>query len=226
MNNQATDFTPDGTKLLLRSDSGREFMALSLYDIASGSRSPVYAPNWDVLGAGYSKGGKYLVVGVDEDSRVTQHVFDAATLAPVTLVGMPTGALTGMSIARNDSSFAFYESDGSSPENLYAGAFGTAPTRLTNTLNPKMRAQDLVMPSVVRFKSYDSLEVPGVLYRPHQASPIGRDAGDGARSWRARRTGDGAVFADGAGVGQSRLHGVRHQQPWQLGVRQIVQPDG
>ena len=97
-------------------------------------------------------------------------MLDAATLAPVALAGMPQGLVRGISIARNDSAYSFYASDGSVPNELYAAAFGSAPRRLTNALNPAIRREDLVVPTVVRFKSYDGVEVPGVLYRPHQAS--------------------------------------------------------
>jgi len=174
VSNAPADFSPDGTKLLFVSDSGREFTSLRSYDIASGAKAPVYEQDWDVLGAAYSRGGKYLTVYVNEDSRFAARVLDAVTLAPVALTGMPGGLVRGVSIARNDSAFAFYASDGSVPDDLYAGAFGAAPRRLTNALNPRIRREDLVVPTVVRFKSYDGVEVPGVLYKPHQASPAAK----------------------------------------------------
>jgi len=171
INNSPADFSPDGTKLLFVSDSGREFASLRSYDLASGAKQTVYQQNWDIIGADYSKGGKYLTVYVNEDSRYSAHVLDAATLAPVSLTGLPPGLVRGVGIAPNDSAYAFYSSDGSVPNELYVAAFGSAPRRLTNALNPAIRRQDLVVPTVVRFKSYDGVEVPGVLYRPHQASP-------------------------------------------------------
>ncbi len=171
MNNSPADFSPDGTKLLFVSDSGREFASLRSYDLIDGSKKPVYEQNWDILGARYSKSGKYLLVGVNEDSRAAGRVLDAKTLQPVTLPGMPTGLVRGIEVAPNDSLLAFYASDGSVPPELYVAAIGEAPRRLTNALDQKMKREDLVVPTVVRFKSYDSTEVPGVLYKPHQASP-------------------------------------------------------
>src|SRR5690606_27916774 len=47
---------------------------------------------------------------------------------------------------------------------------GGEPKRLTNTLNPEIDSEDLVDAEVIRFASYDGLEIPGILYRPHQAS--------------------------------------------------------
>ena len=110
------------------------------------------------------------MVGVNEDSKFASRVLDAATLRPVALTGLPEGIVRGVSIAPDDSLIAFYASDGSVPDELHVARFGEAPRRLTNALNPRIKREDLVVPSVVRFKSYDSVEVPGVLYKPHQAS--------------------------------------------------------
>ena len=170
INNSAADFSPDGSKLVYVSDEGSEFTSLRAYDIASSAKSVAYAESWDVLGADYSKGGRYLTVYVNEDSRSVARLLDAATLKPVIVPGMPTGLVKGVSVSGNDAAFAFYATDGSAPNDLYAAAIGSQPKRLTNALNPKIRREDLVVPRVARFKSYDGIEVPGVLYLPHQAS--------------------------------------------------------
>jgi dipeptidyl aminopeptidase/acylaminoacyl peptidase len=170
VSNSPADFSPDGSKLLFVSNSGGEFSSLRAYDIATGAQTPIYEQSWDIIGADYSKGGKYLVVYVNEDSRFAARVLDAATLKPITLPGMPTGLVRGVSISSDDSALAFYASDGSTPSDLYSASIGVAPVRLTNALNAKIRRDDLVVPSVVRFKSYDGVEVPGVLYIPRAAS--------------------------------------------------------
>ena len=171
VNNAPAEFTPDGAALLFVSDSGREFSALRRYDLATGTASTIYQQDWDVLGANYSDGGKYLVVYVNEDSRAAARVLDAATLEPVALPSMPDGLVRGISISPDESVLAFYASDGSVPNDLYAGTFADSVIRLTNALNPAIRRGDLVKPKVVRFTSYDGVEIPGVLYKPHQASP-------------------------------------------------------
>jgi dipeptidyl aminopeptidase/acylaminoacyl peptidase len=170
VNNSPADFSPDGSKLLFVSDSGSEFAALRSYDLASGAKSTVYAQSWDVLGADYSKGGKYLTVYVNEDSRFVARVLDARTFSVVPLSDMPTGLVRGVSVSPDDASLAFYASDGSVPDELYVRSFSAAPKRLSNALHSAIRREDLVVPTVVRFKSYDGVEVSGVLYRPHQAS--------------------------------------------------------
>lgn len=171
VNNSAAVFTPDNSKLLFVSDSGREFASLRSYDLATGAKATVYEQPWDVEDAKYSKGGRYLVVYVNEDARPTARVLEASNLRPAALAGMPEGLIRGVSVSPNDSAVAFYATNGSVPNDLYAGAIaGEPPRRLTNALNANIRREDLVVPRVARFKSFDGVEIPGLLYRPHQAS--------------------------------------------------------
>ncbi|PYP76680.1 MAG: S9 family peptidase [Gemmatimonadetes bacterium] len=170
VNNSPADFSPDGASLLFLSDADREFSSVRRYELASGRTTSVYEQPWDVTGANYSKGGRYLTVFVNEDSRGVARILDAKSLTPVALKGMPTGLVRGVSISPNDSAFAFYATDGSVPNELYVSTFSGTPRRLTEALDPRIRRRDLVVPSVVRFPSYDGVSVPGVLYRPHQAS--------------------------------------------------------
>jgi dipeptidyl aminopeptidase/acylaminoacyl peptidase len=173
INNSPADFSPDNTKLLFISDSGREFASLRSYDIATRAKASVYEQPWDIMGANYSKSGRYLIAYVNEDAKPAARVLDATTLQPVALPDMPQGVVRGVRLTPNDSAFAFYASDGSVPDELYAGIFNgnTPPKRLTNALNASIRREDLVVPRIARFKSYDSVDIPGVLYKPHQAAP-------------------------------------------------------
>lgn len=169
--NSAADFSPDGTKLLFISDAGREFKSLRSHDLATGEQKPVLEPNWDVWGAGYSKSGKYLIVWINEDAAYTSRLYDAATLQEVQLPGMPQGIVRGLQLSRDDAKLAFYASDGSVPDDLFSGPVGGKPQRLTNALNPAIMRTDLVVPTRARFESYDGAEIPGLLYKPHQATP-------------------------------------------------------
>jgi dipeptidyl aminopeptidase/acylaminoacyl peptidase len=168
--NSAQDFTPDGTALVYLSDEGREFASLRKYDLAAGTKTPILEPQWDIAGAGYSKLGKYLLVTINEDAKLTSHVYDAATLQEVPMPGLPAGLVRGMRFSRDETMYGFYNSDGSAPDDLWIGAMGQAPHRVTDGLNPTIQRADLVVPQIMRFKSYDGVEVPGLLYKPHQVS--------------------------------------------------------
>jgi dipeptidyl aminopeptidase/acylaminoacyl peptidase len=170
VSNSPADFTPDSTRLLFVSDGGREFSSLRSHELATGTQSVVYEEPWDVSFARYSKGGRYLLVSVNEDSRAALRFLDAGTFKPLPLGPMPDGLVRAMGVSPDDQRVVFYASDGSVPNDVYVGDVGKPKKRLTTSLSAKIRPEDLVVPSVVRFKSYDGLEIPGVLYKPHQAS--------------------------------------------------------
>lgn len=54
-----------------------------------------------------------------------------------------------------------------SPRNLFLLDFQTGEIKkLTDSLNPEIDPEDLVEAEVVRFKSFDGLEIPGIFYKP------------------------------------------------------------
>ena len=171
VSNSPADFSPDGTKLLYVSDEGKEFKSLRSYNISSGKKEVVLEPSWDIDGAGYSWSGKYLVAWINEDAAFTSRLYDAVTMQEVKLSGMPEGIVRGLTVSRSDTLMAFYASNGSTPDDLYAGLLNGNPMRLTSSLNPAIKRDDLVIPQKLRFKSYDNLEIPGLLYKPHQSYP-------------------------------------------------------
>src|SRR5690606_20364827 len=58
-----------------------------------------------------------------------------------------------------------------SPPNLYLYDLTSGDLKqLTNSLNPEMDENDMVKAQVIRFKSYDGLEIPAIYYKPFQAS--------------------------------------------------------
>lgn len=66
---------------------------------------------------------------------------------------------------------AFYLNADTSPSNLYVWEVGNAEAkRLTDTLSDDINPNDLVESTIERFKSFDRLTIPGVLYKPKTAS--------------------------------------------------------
>ena len=46
--------------------------------------------------------------------------------------------------------------------------------KITSNLNSNVNPSDLVNAEVIRYKSFDGLEIPAILYRPHQASKLNK----------------------------------------------------
>ncbi|MFT4536896.1 MAG: dipeptidyl aminopeptidase/acylaminoacyl peptidase, partial [Saprospiraceae bacterium] len=70
-------------------------------------------------------------------------------------------------ISRDESLMTFYVSSSKSPRDLYLLNFETKEIKqLTENMNPEISPDDLVAGEVIRFKSFDGLEIPSILYKP------------------------------------------------------------
>lgn len=169
--NSAETFSADGQALYYTTDRNHEFAHLRRIDLTSGEDTVVLQPEWDVTNVARSRGGKYLSVGVNEDSTSALYLLDAVTHERVPLPKLPARNVSRLVFSADDAQMVMFVSDSRIPNDLYLVATsGQTPRALTRALNPAIDASHLVDGEVVRFASYDGLEIPGVLYRPHGAS--------------------------------------------------------
>ena len=169
--NSPEAFDPASKYLYFLSNEGNEFMYIARHNLKDGTREVVEKMPWDVAYMSFSHNGKYRVVATNEDARTKIKVVEEATGKPVELPVLPDGDITGVNISPGETRMAFYHNGSRSPANLYAYDFATRKaTRLTQNLNPAINPADLVESRVVRYKSFDGLEIPAILYTPHGAS--------------------------------------------------------
>jgi dipeptidyl aminopeptidase/acylaminoacyl peptidase len=164
-------FSADSQGLFYTTDQGSEFTYLMRYDLATGERKEVLHTDWDVNEAKLSRDGRVLIARVNRDAHSDLRLFDAATLRPLPVKDLPAGNITDTAFSRDGKQMAFYV-ESSAPRDLYVRNTVTGKIRrLTRALSPQIDAADLVQAEVVRFKSYDGVVIPGLLYKPREASP-------------------------------------------------------
>ena len=73
-----SSFDRESKYLYYTTNDGSEFARLRRYVLADGTHEDVEKANWDVLGIGFSKTGKYRVIAINEDGRTAIKVVDAA----------------------------------------------------------------------------------------------------------------------------------------------------
>ncbi len=158
--------------LYFLTNDGDEFTRLRRYELASGKMEDVERASWDIMFTYFSHNGKYRVTGINEDARTVIKVYEHATGRLVPLPRLPEGDISSVTISRSEKLMAFYVNSDRQPGNLHVYDFGTRQVkRLTDTLSKKIDPRDLVDSEVVRFKSFDGLAIPNILYKPHQATP-------------------------------------------------------
>jgi dipeptidyl aminopeptidase/acylaminoacyl peptidase len=169
--NDPAEFDVNSKYLYFLSNEGGEFMYIARYDLKTGKREVIEKAPWDVTVVRFSRNGKYRIVATNEDARSKVKVYEEVTNKLVDLPPLPEGDISGLNISDSETKMVFYHDGSRSPANLYVYDFGTKKlARLTNSLNPEVNPEDLVEGRVVRYKSFDGLEIPAILYQPHGAS--------------------------------------------------------
>ena len=164
-------FTPDSSALVYATDEHGEFNQAWTYDLATGETAPLIEADWDVQFVIYSPSGRYRVSGINADARTEVSILDTQTGSDLALPELPAGDLGSVRFSRDESRIAFLIDSATSPSNLHVVDLASqAHAQLTNALNPAISEAEMVDAQVVRFESFDGLEIPGILYRPHGAS--------------------------------------------------------
>ncbi len=165
-------FTPDSAQLYYGTNEHGEYAQVWSYDLETGTRELVLAADWDVFGISFSETGRYRVSAINEDGATAVEVLDTETGAPLELPDLPAGDVAGVRFSASDRLMAFYLSSDRAPSDLYVYDLeqGGEAVRLTRSLNPEIDVDDLVTTEVVRYPSFDGLEIPAILWRPHGAS--------------------------------------------------------
>jgi dipeptidyl aminopeptidase/acylaminoacyl peptidase len=169
--NNAQTFDIDSKNLYFLTNAGSEFRYVSRYNLATGKTEVVEKAPWDFSYTYFSRNGKYRVTAVNEDARTRIRIYEQATGKLVDLPRLPNADITGVNISPSEKLMAFYLNGDRSPANLYVYDFATKKaTKLTESLNPEINPADLVESQVIRYKSFDGVEIPSILYKPKNAS--------------------------------------------------------
>ncbi len=169
--NRAADFTPDSKSLLYTTDDGREFSYLSKYSIEDKTTEIVEQKKWDIWNSFFTHDGKYRITYVNADAKTEIEVVEVETGKAVDFPNFETGDVSGVSYSRDGTKARFYVTSSNTPSNLYSYDVATKKhKKLSDVLNKDIVSEDLVTAKVIRYKSFDGLEIPAIYYRPHQAS--------------------------------------------------------
>ena len=171
ISHDAETFSPDSSRFYYSSDEDSEFRRVWSYDMENGEKELVYEDDWDVQYYRFSRDGRHLVIGVNEDARTVVQVRDSRSGKKVRLPELPAGDIRSLNFQRNGSKVAFYVNGDASPSNLFVMDLESRDLeQLSSTLTDEIDEEHLVESKVVRYESFDGEMIPALLYRPLQAS--------------------------------------------------------
>ncbi len=163
-------FEKNDSIFYLTTNDGGEFSHLVKYNINNSSQEKVYEDKWDVVNMSLSENEKYRTIFINEDGKNKILLFDHATGKQLKFPEIADGDVLGVNISRSEQNMLLSIGSSTSPRNLYLyNIAANELKKLTNSLNPVIKENDLVKAEVVRFKSFDGMEIPAIYYKPLQA---------------------------------------------------------
>ncbi len=169
--NSPQDFSPDGKSFYYTTDADGEFSYLMKYNIEDGSKEKVLEKDWDIIAFYFTHNGKYQVMFTNEDAKTEMYVTVVATGKELNFPEIDGQEISAASFSRDETMALLTVGSSQLPTNTYSYTIATGEYhKLTDVLNEEINPDDLVKAEVVRFKSFDGLEIPAVYYQPKQAS--------------------------------------------------------
>ena len=169
--NNAQDFSKDNNYLYYTTDVDSEFLYLMGYNLKTGDKEKIMERNWDILGCSISEQGTYMTIYVNNDGKTDIEIIDNLSGDAVQLPDFDDKSISNVVFSNDESMMRMFVSGSGTPSDMYTYNLATSTHyRLTNVLNEAINEEDLVNATVVRFKSFDGVEIPAIYYLPHQAS--------------------------------------------------------
>ncbi|WP_298367045.1 S9 family peptidase [uncultured Lutibacter sp.] len=169
--NSAADFSLDSKDLYYTTDVDSEFAYLMKYDIETKTKEKVMEKSWDITSSYFSENGKYQITSINEDAKTKVFINDIETGNDIELPTFDNGSVIGVGFSRDETKIRFYVGGSNSPYNLYIYDIASKEVqKLTDVLNKEIEPTHMVNSEVIRFKSFDGVEIPAIYYKPHQAN--------------------------------------------------------
>ena len=148
-----------------------EFYYLMSYNLKNGERSTVYKTNWDVAFSYLSKNNSYRVIAVNEDAQNKLTIKNMSDQSDLNLIGFENMNINSVGFSDDEKLLRVSAGSPNSPGDIYTYELSTNKlNKITSNLNSKVNPKDLINAKVIRYESFDGLEIPAILYKPHSAS--------------------------------------------------------
>ena len=152
-----------------------EFYYLMSYNLKNGERNVVFETDWDVAFSYLSKNNSYRIIAVNEDAQNKLTITNMSDQSNLNLIGFENMNINSVGFSDDEKILRVSAGSPNSPGDIYTYELSTNKlNKITSNLNSKVNPSDLVNAEVIRYKSFDGLEIPAILYKPHQASKINK----------------------------------------------------
>lgn len=163
----AAEFSADGRGVYVASDKDSEFQRLGYIDLATKQYTALTTDlKWDVEGFDLSRDGKTIAFATNEAGVSKLYVLDTASRQSRALSAAPAGVIGALEWHNNNRDLGFSIGSARSTSDVYSvDVTSGAVTRWTEAELGGLVASELSEPELIRWKSFDGLEMTGFYYR-------------------------------------------------------------
>lgn len=169
-------FSQDGKRIYVLTDRDSEFQRLARIDL--NSLQPTYLTSsihWDVDQMTASEDGKAIAFVANENGYGKLYLLDTASSRIHPLPNIPAGVIGNLYFHQNGHDLGFTIASARSPRDAYSVDIRTGKVdRWTEGETGGLNAANFVEPKLVKWKSFDGLELSGFLYQPDAAKFPGK----------------------------------------------------
>ena len=162
------EFSKDGKGIYLTTDKGSEFHRLMYMDLATKEMIPLTAHiDWDVNGFEMSEDGKYIALTTNENGFSKLRIIDTATRKEINLPKLPAGQIGGFDWHKKTGELSFNVSSYQSISDVYS--LDIKSGKITHWAKAELNGfptSGLREPELIKWKSFDGLEISGFIYKP------------------------------------------------------------
>ena len=161
-------FSGDGRGVYVTSDKDSEFLRLGYVDLQRRAFTPLTTGfPWDVEVFEISPDGRTIAFVVNEAGVSKLHLLDTASKRSRPMSGIPAGIIGALRWHPNSRDLGLAIASARSPSDVYSiDVTSGVVSRWTEGELGGLVAADLAEPELIRWKSWDGLEITGFYYRP------------------------------------------------------------
>jgi dipeptidyl aminopeptidase/acylaminoacyl peptidase len=162
-------FAPDGLGIWLTTDRDSEFRQLAYLDLTTKRITSVVTDiPWDVVDVEVSPDGRTIAFGTNEAGSSRLYLLDAQTRRYRAVQGLPNALMSGVHWRADGSELGFAMTSPRSNADAYSLNAATGEiVRWTESELNGVIASELSEAELIRWPSFDGLEITGFYFRPH-----------------------------------------------------------
>jgi dipeptidyl aminopeptidase/acylaminoacyl peptidase len=167
-------FAKHGSSFFAITDRDAEFRRVAEFILPTAPNEPATLKRvltahipWDVGGLEISPDGKHLAFVANEAGLGVLHVMTTGPAKELKLPPLPTGIISGVTWHENNRDLGFTLSSARFPADVFSLDIKTRQVdRWTESETGGLNAAAFVVPELIKFKSFDGVEISAFVYRP------------------------------------------------------------